>query len=118
MPDEYLALVNALKSISQGGECLPVAENGWSTSPNQDSYGIVQLDFEADAMDGDDRKVAEAYEGSFDLYSLSKTGDGWIPYVRSTLTAYCGGCWRLNLHTYETGSRLFHWEWVFQIEGD
>lgn len=119
MPEEYLSLVTALKALSQPGtDVLPVAENGWSTRPTSDSYGIVQLDFEADALHGDDVKVAEAYEGSFDLYSLSKTGAGWLPYIRSTLTTYCGGCWRLNHHAYEHSTKLFHWEWVFQVEGD
>ncbi len=117
MPEEYLSLVAALKAMSRDAELLPMAEDGWNTRPDNDSYGIVSLDFEADSLYGDDLKEAEAYEGSVDLYSRSKTGDGWIPVIRATLTECCGGCWGLNYHGYEHETGLFHWEWTFQVEG-
>ena len=72
--------------------------------------------FEADALRGDNIKVATAYEGSVDLYSLNRDGAGWVDLITATLTEYCDGAWSLNHHTYERDSNLFHWEWVFQIE--
>ena len=124
MPDEYTALVTAMKALTQPSgvtsepdRVLPVAEDEWYTRPEADSYGEIQLDFEADALNGDNRKTAVAYEGSFDLYSHMRDGDGWIPLIRGALEDHCDGAWTLNTHVYERETRLFHWEWVFQIEG-
>lgn len=117
----YDRLVAALKALTQGESpktvTLPVAENIWLTRPDADSYGVVSQDFEAGALRAEDVKEDEAFEGSFDLFSLAKDGAGWIPLIRNTLTTYCGGCWSLNSHVYERDTRLFHWEWTFQTEG-
>ena len=119
MPDEYNALVTDLKALQQGEEpntvTLPMAEDDWNTRPDSESYGTVRLDFEADALRGDDVKVAEAFEGSVDLFSKSRSGGGWIPLIKAALTKHCGGCWNLNTHMYERDTGLFHWEWAFQI---
>ena len=50
MPTEYTALAAALKALTQDTVTLPVAENEWNTRPDADSYGIVALEFEADAL--------------------------------------------------------------------
>ena len=121
MPEEYTTIVAALKALTQGESpnvvTLPVAENGWNTKPDADSYGIVTLDFETDALHGDNLKTVTAYECSFDLFSRKKDGDGWIQIIADTLTEYCDGCWSLNSHQYERENNVFHWEWVFRIEG-
>ena len=43
--DNITALVEAMKSLTQGEEpntvTLPVAEDGWNTRPDADSYGII-----------------------------------------------------------------------------
>ena len=121
MPDEYTALAEAMKQLTQGEGPeqirLPMAENGWNTRPDDVSYGVIALEFEADALRGDDRKVATAYEGSVDLFSRDKHGSGWVELIAECLTAHCDGAWSLESHQYETETRLFHWEWVFQIEG-
>ena len=127
MPDEYTALVRALKALTQTlngaateedpeTETLPMAEDGWNTRPDAVSYGTVQLDFEADALRGNDVKQAAAYEGSVDLYSRKRSGAGWVKLICDTLTSHCDGCWSLNSHQYERETGLFHWEWVFQVE--
>ena len=120
MPTEYTQLVAALKALTQGEapdtKTLLMAENEWNTRPDADSYGIVALDFEADALHGDNRKVCVAYEGSVDLFSRKKDGDGWIPLIRETLTDHCDGAWELNSFQYERETGLFHWEWSFQVE--
>ena len=123
MPEEYLALVTAMKALtkedttSEPAVTLKVAEDGWNTRPDAESYGIIQLDFEADALRGDNRKQITAYEGSMDLYSRKKDGDGWLPLIRDMLEEHCEGSWSLNYHGYERESKLYHWEWVYQVMG-
>ena len=124
MLEEYTALVTAMKGLTQASgntsepdKTLPVAEDEWDTRPDADSYGEIQYEFEADHLDGDNRKHDRAFEGSMDLYSYKRNGDGWHALIEQTLTEHCDSCWKLNYHTHETNTSLFHWEWVFQIEG-
>lgn len=124
MPEAYLALVTALKALTQVSgttsepdKGLPVAEDEWSPRPEVDSYGIIKLDFETDSLDGDNVKHIRSYEGTIDLYSLKRRGDGWIPLIEQLLTEHCECSWRLDYHTYETETREYRWEWVFQVEG-
>ena len=122
MPEEYTSLVEALKALTQGEEpaevvTLPMAEDEWYTRPDTVSYGTVSLDFEADAMHGDNLKQCTAYEGSVDLYSLVRNGAGWVELIVETLKEHCEGSWSLNYHGYERETSLFHWEWWFQVEG-
>ena len=122
MPEEYTSLVSALKALTQGTApdpvtTLPMAKNEWNTRPNADSYGIVALDMEVDALYGNNLKQITAYEGSIDLFSRSKDGAGWVELIAQTLIEYCDGAWSLNSHQYERENGIFHWEWVFQVEG-
>ena len=120
MPDTYTNLVTALKTLTQGTEpgetyTLPMAEDEWYTRPDDVSYGIVSIDFESGQLHGDGLKMDTAYEGSVDLFSLTKGGAGWVELITGTLTTYCGGSWSLNSHTYERETGLFHWEWTFEV---
>lgn len=119
--DDYADLVNAMKALTQGeGSAtvtLPMAEYEWNTRPESSSYGTIRIDFEVDPLNGDDRKVCRAFEGSVDLYSRSRNGEGWTQEIETTLAAYCDSAWMLNISTYENDTRLFHWEWSFQVEG-
>ena len=121
MPEEYTSMVTALKALTQGEEpntvTLPMAEDEWNTRPETVSYGIVLLQFEADALRGDNRKQATAYSGSVHLFSLKRDGAGWVPLICGVLDEHCDCAWSLNHHTYERDTGLFHWEWAFQIEG-
>ena len=121
MPEEYTSLVAALKSLTQGEApntvTLPMCENEWDTRPDADNWGTVALEFEADALHGDNLKQAEAYEGSVDLFSYKKDGDGWPALIRKALTDNCEGCWSLNSFQRERENNVFHWEWIFQVEG-
>ena len=119
MCGQYEALAEALKALTQGEApntvTLPMAENEWDRRPEYESYGLVSLDFEASAENGDNRKLDTAYEGSVDLYSHAKDGAGWVPLITGALETYCDGCWSLNSHVYERETGLFHWEWTFEV---
>ena len=118
--------MTALKSLEQAEDekatppvmvNLPMAEGNWDVRPNSVSYGFVNLDFETPSLDADNVKQDRAYEGSVDLFSLERSGAGWVKLITDTLTSHCGACWSLNSHTYETETSLFHWEWTFQVVG-
>lgn len=111
MPDDYTTLVAALKTLD-----IPFAENGWTSRPNVNTYGVVQLDFEASALNGDNTKLCSSYEGSVDLFSLSRDGDGMVEAVTEILDEVCGASWSLNSHMWEQSTRLFHWEWTFEVD--
>ena len=110
MPSEYEALVAALKLTS-----VPFAEYAWRTRP-EGAYGVVQLDFEAGRLDGDGAKSDRSWEGSVDLFypKLSDRSD-LIDEIEETLTEILGNSWSLNSTQYETGTGLFHVEWVFDV---
>jgi len=110
MPSEYEALVAALKLTS-----VPFAEYAWRTRP-EGAYGVVQLDFEAGRLDGDGAKSDRSWEGSVDLFypKLSDRSD-LIDEIEETLTEILGNSWSLNSTQYETGTGLFHVEWVFEV---
>ena len=112
MSAEYTALVAALKELN-----IPVAENAWTSRPTVPTYAVVQLDFEADALRGDDEKLVTSWEGSVDLFSTAKDGEGYVDRIVNVLNAQVGGAWSLNSHVYETETRLFHWEWTFEVDG-
>ena len=124
MPEAYEALLAEMKTLTQEpattsepAEVLPVEEDGWDVRPNVDSYGEMQLEFEADNLDGDNEKLHRAFEGSIDLYSRKRNGGGWVALIEQTLTKHCGANWNLNYHGYERETSLSHWEWAFQVEG-
>ena len=108
----YADLVTDLKTLT-----IPVAENGWTSRPEANTYAVVQLDFEADAFKGDGRKLDRSFSGSVDLFSFSKDGDSQVSEIEAKLAANCGPCWSLNSRTWEEGTRLHHWEWEFEVDG-
>ena len=109
MPEDYTALVAALKTLD-----APFAENGWTSRPKGNTYGVVSLDFETDGLTGDDRKLIRAWSGSVDVFSTDKAGEGIPEEVEELLEEICGTCWMLNSRTWEQSTRLFHWEWTFE----
>ena len=108
----YADLVTDLKTLT-----IPVAENGWTSRPEANTYAVVQLDFEAGSLDGDNEKLDRSYAGSVDLFSFSKNGDSQVSEIEAKLAANCGPCWSLNSRTWEEGTRLHHWEWEFEVDG-
>lgn len=111
MPEEYEALVEALKNTG-----IPFAEDGWSTSP-EGEYGVISLEFEAGALDGDDRKTMRAWEGSIDVFYRQKSRRAAIlAAVEDVLDAICGASWHRESHQHEDATGLYHAEWVYQVE--
>lgn len=110
MPDQYENLVVALKETG-----IPFAEYEWKTRPSGD-YGTVALEFEADALYGDDQKQMRSFEGSVDLF-MQLRDMMKVAAVESALAAVCESCWSLNSIQYENDSGLVHYEWAFQVEG-
>ena len=103
-------LVSKLKAI-QG---VQFTEYEWKTRPNG-NHGTVQLDFEAEDDNGDDRHQNRAWEGSVDLYTHGKEML-IVAAVESALEDVCEGSWYLNSEQYEQETGLVHREFVFQIE--
>ena len=109
MPEEYSGLVAALKTLE-----APFAENGWTSRPKGNTYGVVSLDFELNGLTGDDVKVMRAWSGSVDVFSTDKAGEGIPEEVEELLEEFFGASWILNSHEWEQATRLFHWEWTFE----
>ena len=109
MPSEYETLVAALNLTD-----IPFAEYGWRTRP-EGAYGVVSLDFEADAHNGDGAKIDRVWEGSVDVFfqKLDDRGD-MIEAVEEVLSEVLGNSWSMNSTQYETETGLFHIEWIFQ----
>ena len=112
MPGDYQTLVAALKTLS-----IPFAEDGWTSRPNKNTYGVVSLEFENGALEADGLKQVTGYSGSIDLYSMSRDGDQMVEAIVEILEQVCGSSWELNSHTWEQSTRLFHWEWTFEVDG-
>lgn len=109
MPSEYEALVAALKLTS-----TPVAEYGWKTRP-EGAYYVVQLDGEAGRFNADGGKLDRSWEGSLDLFYPKLTDrDDLIEATEEILAETFGASWYMNSTQYETGTGLFHVEWVFE----
>lgn len=106
----YDELVRELKAI----EGVEFTEYEWKTRPNG-NHGTVQLDFEAEDDDGDDRKQDRAWEGSVDLFTKGKAMM-IAAAVESVLESICESAWYLNSEQYERETGLVHREFVFQIE--
>ena len=111
MPSEYEALVAALKLLT-----IPFVEYGLKARP-EGAYGVVQLDFEANTLNGGDGKVDRVWEGSVDVFypKLTDRSD-IIDAVEETMATILGNSWSLNSTQYESGTGLFHVEWVFQCQ--
>lgn len=119
MGKKYEDLANALKNLEQTeGQAvfkLPMAEDEWNTRPDTVSYGFFSWDFEESQLEGNDRKLDRSYNGTVDLFSMAKSGAGWVEMIEDTLTECCGASWELNSHQFERDTGLTHWEWVFSI---
>lgn len=106
----YDELVTKLKKIKG----VQFTEYEWKTRPNG-NFGTVQIDFEAEADNGDDLKQDRAFEGSVDLFTKGKEMM-LVAAVESVLEEVCEGAWELNSEQYEHETGLIHREFVFQME--
>ena len=106
MFEQLLALLQATE--------IPFAAYGWDNAPSG-MYGVVSLDSGAGTLAGDQKIIAQAVEGTVDLYlrDISTTNPKTVQGVLNDLD---GCAWRLNSIQYEDETGLIHWEWVFQLE--
>ena len=81
MMEDYESLVDDLKAL----DGCPFAENGWQTRPKSDSWGVIAIDPEVDTLNGDNLKQARAFEGTIDLFSKRKSGDGYVEDIEEIL---------------------------------
>ena len=113
MPEEYKRLVAALKATG-----IPFEEYGWKKRP-EGTCGIVTLDMEADSVDGDGVKLDRAWEASVDVFhERLDERQVLVKTIEDAIRSVCGDSWELNSIQYETGTRLFHMEWVCEVYGD
>lgn len=109
MPSEYEDLIAALRLTS-----TPVAEYGWKTRP-EGAYYVVQLEGDRGSLDADGEKLDRSWEGSLDLFYPKLTDrNDLIDQTEEILTEIFGASWDMNSTQYETGTGLFHVEWVFE----
>jgi hypothetical protein len=111
MPDEYEALVEALKATD-----IPFVEYGWKNQQTS-TYGVVSLDFEDESEEGSDEKLDRSWQASVDVffYRLSERKT-IVETIETVLRSVCGSGWWLNSIQYETDTRLFHYEWVCELQ--
>ena len=75
----------------------------------------MQLDFESGQLNGDGEKLERSWEGSLDLFYPKLTDrDDLIEETEEILAEIFGSSWELNSTQYESGTGLFHVEWVFE----
>jgi hypothetical protein len=111
MTDAYNGFAAAIKALQ-----IPAAENAWTTRPDVPSYIVFGLEFETEGDTGDNAKVARTFEGSIDLFSTAKDGEGFPEIIEGILTDWFECGWTMNLKAWEPDTRIFHWEWVFDTE--
>ena len=107
MFDTLVATLKAIRGVQ-------FTDYEWKTRPNG-NFGTVQLDFEAETSNGDDRKQDRAWEGSVDLFTHGKEMT-IAAAVETALETVCMGSWYLNSEQYEQQTGLVHREYVFQLE--
>lgn len=109
MPEEYIQLVQLLKETG-----IPFVEYEWEPAP-KGTYGVVSLEIEANALNGDDHKQERAYEGSIDLFFKKLSERNLITIIENVLTTVCQASWQAERlqHEYKTG--YYHQEWIFQV---
>jgi hypothetical protein len=113
MPEMYLQIVEEMKALG-----IPFAENAWTTRPNSSDYGVIANDFENEADDGENRKLERSWSCSVDLFSRDKRGDGIPEQIEAILDEYCGSSWEASGPKWEHETRLFHFEWTFDVDSE
>jgi len=93
---------------------IAFAEGDWNKAPETGSYAAIALDLEGDTLWGDGGQRQQAIQGTINLFC--RTPD--MADFRRIQTALkrSGISWDLNSIQRETGRRLYHYEWVFELE--
>lgn len=94
---------------------IPFAEDGWDEKP-MPPYGVYAIDGSASTVWAGDQLVERAYQGTVDLFTKGR-GRAAKAKVERALRA-SGVAWRFNSQQYEEGTRLMHFEWVFEVDDE
>lgn len=92
---------------------IPFKTYGWAVAPATD-YGVFSPEGEADALWADGEQLAQATEGTIDLFCRSASRAA-MEKVQAALRAMDGIAWRLLSTQFEEETKLVHYEWVFQV---
>jgi len=103
LEDVKEALLSVLSDVYHG-EAPPD-----STAP----YVVYMEDGTSHSLYGDGCLIAQAIEGTIDLFDSAEYGTLWNQ-IQVSMRNH-GIPFKLNLIEYETDTRLFHYEWIFDI---
>lgn len=95
------------------GTGISFADTGWSVAPGTD-HGIVRIEGGADALWADDRMQEQAIRGTVHLFTRDD-GRGQMMAVQEALNR-AGVSFKFGSRQYEEGTRLTHYEWIFELE--
>jgi hypothetical protein len=78
-----------------------------------DKYIVWAEDGQAGSDYADDEMQEQAIQGTVDYFTRIKN-DPNVKKIQKALNGICS--WRLSSVQYEDDTRLYHYEWVFEIE--
>lgn len=93
---------------------IPFAEGDWNKAPETGSYAAIALDLEGETLWGDGRQQHQAVQGTINLFC--RTPDMSDFYKIQRALDAMGISWDLNSIQREISRRLYHYEWVFELE--
>ena len=105
----YDELLQALKLTG-----IPTAEGDWDRAPQEGSYMVLRLDYEASALWADNHQRQQALEGSVHLFLRS--GDKYDFRQIQGIFDAMEISWRLAATLYEPRNHTVHYEWAIQLE--
>ena len=105
----YDALVTLLRSTG-----IPLAEGDWNIAPQTGSYAAVALDLEGETLWGNDSQRQQAIQGTVNLFCRTPDRTDFNTMQRALKAT--GISWRLNSIQREVSRKLYHYEWVFELE--
>ena len=103
-------LVAALNTL----EGIDFVRDAWENKA-PDSYGVVELSGQSNALWADDRMIGQCFQLRVHLYTAGGS-DEWVAKVQAKLVEATDG-YRLTAHDYDYGINKNHWTWDCQIYG-
>ena len=105
----YDALITLLRSTG-----IPLAEGDWTNAPQTGNYAVIALDLEGETLWGDGHQRQQAIQGTVNLFCRTRDRADFYRIQRALDAT--GISWKLNRIQTENQRRMFHYEWVFELE--